>query len=96
MGMKGTFVVYSTSSKSYRFFIKDKHCIEVSIDVTFNERIEYNNFEDIPIDSNEEEEPIVTNEDNSRKDNTPEHTTNHHEEVEIPSEPIQSIIIPET
>jgi hypothetical protein len=41
-GKKGIFVGYSDSSKDYRIYILEQHNIEVSRDVTFNEKMAFN------------------------------------------------------
>jgi hypothetical protein len=40
-GKKGIFMGYNDSSKSYRIYIPEQHKIEVSRDVTFNEKIAF-------------------------------------------------------
>ena len=94
-GIKCIFFGYNTSYKSYKVYIKEESCIEVSRDVIFSESIAYNNSKDIPIDCNEEEEHIFTNEEVSRKEKAIEPTTNY-EDNEGPSELVQQIFIPGT
>jgi hypothetical protein len=40
-GKKGIFVGYSESSKAYKIYIPEQHKIEVSRDVTFNEKMDF-------------------------------------------------------
>jgi hypothetical protein len=40
-GKKGIFMGYSESSKDYRIYILEEHNIEVSRDVTFNEKMTF-------------------------------------------------------
>jgi hypothetical protein len=57
-GKKGIFVGYSESSKDYRIYILEKHKIEVSIDVTFNENMAFKKSIEEIIEEEEYEEPI--------------------------------------
>ena len=53
-GNKGIFVGYSDSSKAYRIYIPEQQKIEVSRDVTFNEKMDFKKS----IEENTEEEDI--------------------------------------
>jgi hypothetical protein len=53
-GKKGIFVGYSDSSKGYRIYIPEQHKIEVSKDITFNEKMAFKKS----IEENIEEEEI--------------------------------------
>jgi hypothetical protein len=89
-GKKGIFVGYSDSSKAYRIYIPEQHKIEVSRDVTFNEKMA---FKKSIGESIEEEEIEELNE---------ERTENVNDENELPDHPmepyenIDSDIIPKT
>ena len=89
--MKGTFVGYSNSSKAYRIYMRDRHHIEVSRDVIFDESIAFNfkKSKELSVDSDDEELPIFEEEVDQGKEES------HHEE-EGPCEPIQPVVIPET
>jgi hypothetical protein len=65
-GKKGIFVVYSDSSKACRIYIPDQHKIEVSKDVTFNERMAFKKSIEETIEEEEIEEP---NEENTESEN---------------------------
>jgi hypothetical protein len=56
-GKKGIFVRYSDSSKAYRIYILEQHKIEVSRDVTFNERMAFKKSIEEIIEEEELEEP---------------------------------------
>jgi hypothetical protein len=89
-GKKGIFVGYSDLSKAYRIYIPEKHKIEVSRDVTFNERMVFRKS----IEENIEEEEI--------KELNEESTKNVNDEKELPHHPmepcdnIDSDIVPKT
>jgi hypothetical protein len=57
-GKKGIFVGYSDSSKAYIIYILEQHKIEVSRDVTFNEKMDFNKSIEETIEEEEYEEPI--------------------------------------
>jgi hypothetical protein len=57
-GKKGIFVGYSESSKAYRIYIPEQHKIEVSRDVTFNEKMAFKKSIEETIEEEEYEEPI--------------------------------------
>jgi hypothetical protein len=65
-GKKGIFVGYSDSSKAYRIYILEQHKIEVSKDVTFNERMAFRKSIEEIIEEEELEEP---NEENTENEN---------------------------
>jgi hypothetical protein len=89
-GKKGIFMGYSDSSKAYRIYIPEQHKIEVSRDVTFNEKMAFNKSIEETI---EEEEIEELNE---------ESTENENDEKELPDHPMQpcenidSHIVPKT
>ena len=60
--IKGIFMGYSLSSKSYRIYIKEGIYIELSRDVIFDENKAYKKSKDIHIDSDDEEVPIFEEE----------------------------------
>jgi hypothetical protein len=43
-GRKGTFVGYNESSKTYQIYIPSQRQIEVSIDVTFEEDVDFRRY----------------------------------------------------
>jgi len=60
--MKGIFVGYSNTSKTYRIYIKEGHRIQVSRDVSFDESIVFSKSKDLPMDFDDEELPIFEEE----------------------------------
>jgi hypothetical protein len=56
-GKKGIFVGYNESSKAYRIYIPEQHKVEVSKDVTFNEKMAFKNSIEETIEEEEYEEP---------------------------------------
>jgi hypothetical protein len=76
-GKKGIFVGYSDSSKAYRIYIPEQHKIEVSRDVTFNEKMAFKKSIEETIEEEENEEPIE------------ESTENQDDEKEQPDHPMQ-------
>jgi hypothetical protein len=62
---RGIFVGYSESSKVYRIYVPGQQKIEISRDVTFEERIEFRKSIEEPIESNEEEEHEDTKEEST-------------------------------
>jgi hypothetical protein len=82
-GKKGIFVGYNDSSKDYRIYIPEQHKIEVSRDVTFNERMVFKKSIEETIEEEEIEEP---NEEITEQPNHPME----------PCENIDSYIIPKT
>jgi hypothetical protein len=90
LGKKGIFMGYNDSSKAYRIFIPEQHKIEVSRDVTFNERMAFKKS----IKENIEEEEI----EELNKEST-ENVNNENELPDHPMEPCENIdsdIIPKT
>jgi hypothetical protein len=83
-------VGYSDSSKAYRIYIPEQHKIEVSRDVTFNERMAFRKSIEEIIEEEELEEP---NEENTEKENNEKDQPVHPME---PCENIDSDIIPKT
>jgi hypothetical protein len=71
------FVGYSNSSKAYRIYIPEQHKIEVSRDVTFNEKMAFKKSIEETIEEEENEEPIE------------ESTKNQDDEKEQPDHPMQ-------
>jgi hypothetical protein len=55
---KGIFVGYSESSKAYRIYIPEQHNIEVSRDMTFNEKMAFKKSIEETIEEEEYGEPI--------------------------------------
>jgi hypothetical protein len=89
-GKKGIFVGYSDSSKAYRIYILEQHKIEVSRDITFNERMAFRKSIEEIIEEEELEEP---NEENTENENNEKDQPDHPME---PCENIDSNIIPKT
>jgi hypothetical protein len=88
-GKKGIFMGYSDSSKAYRIYIPEKHKIEVSRDITFNERMAFmKSIKEII-----EEELEEPNEENTENENNEKDQPDHPME---PCENIDSDIIPKT
>jgi uncharacterized protein (DUF1330 family) len=89
-GKKGIFMGYSDSSKAYRIYIPEQHKIEVSRDVTFNEKMAFKKS----IEENIEEQEI--------EELNEESTENVNDEKELPDHPmepcenIDSDIVPKT
>jgi transposase InsO family protein len=77
-GKKGIFVGYSDSSKAYRIYIPDQHKIEVSRDVTFNERMAFRKSIEETI---EEEEIEELNEENTEGENNEKDQPDHPMEI---------------
>jgi hypothetical protein len=76
-GKKGIFVGYRNSSKAYRIYTLEQHKIEVSRDVTFNEKMAFKKSIEEMIEEEENEEP------------TEERTENQDDEKEQPDHPMQ-------
>jgi hypothetical protein len=55
-GKKGIFVGYSESSKSYRIYVLGQQKVEISRDVTFDEKIGFRKSIEDFMDPNDEEE----------------------------------------
>jgi predicted Rdx family selenoprotein len=53
---RGIFIGYSESSKAYRIYVSGQQKVEISRDVTFDERIAFKKSIEDSIDSNKEEE----------------------------------------
>jgi hypothetical protein len=68
---------YTDSSKAYRIYILEKHKIEVSKDVTFNEKMAFKKSIEETIEEEEYEEPIE------------ESTENQNDEKEHPDHSMQ-------
>jgi hypothetical protein len=81
-------VGYSDSSKSYRTYILEQHKIEVSRDVTFNERMAFKKSIEETIEEEEIEEP---NEENTERENNekdqPDHPMETSENIELDNIP---------
>jgi hypothetical protein len=82
LGKKGIFVGYSDSSKAYRIYIPEKHKIEVSRDITFNERTTFRKS----IEENIEEEEIE-----ELNEESAENVNNEKELLDHPMEPCENI-----
>jgi hypothetical protein len=65
-GKKGIFVGYSDSSKAYRIYILEQHKIDVSRDVTFNERMAFRKSIEEITEEEEIEEPNEENTENKK------------------------------
>jgi hypothetical protein len=90
---KGIFVGYSESSKAYRIYILEQHKVEVSRDVTFNEKMAFKKSIEETIEEEEYEEP--------KEENTclPESRNEETEQLDQPMqpcEPIESFVVPKT
>ena len=55
-GKKGIFVGYSETSKAYRIYVPGQQKVEISRDVTFEEKIAFRKSIEDSMDSNDEEE----------------------------------------
>jgi hypothetical protein len=64
-GKRGIFVGCSESSKAYRMYVLGQQKIEISRDVTFDERIAFKKSIEESIESNEEEEHEDTKEEST-------------------------------
>jgi predicted SPOUT superfamily RNA methylase MTH1 len=56
-GKKGIFVQYSESSKAYRIYIPEQHNIELSRNVTFNEKMAFKKSIEESMEEEEYKEP---------------------------------------
>jgi hypothetical protein len=83
-------VGYNDSSKAYRIYISEQHKIEVSRDVTFNEKMAFNKSIEETI---EEEEIEELNEESTENENDEKELPDHSME---PCENINSDIVPKT
>jgi hypothetical protein len=81
-GKKGIFIGYSDSSKAYRIYIPKQHKIEVSRDVTFNEKMAFKKSIEETIEEEEIEEP---NEESTENENDKKEQPDH------PMEPCENI-----
>jgi hypothetical protein len=81
-GKKGIFVGYRDSSKASRIYISEQHKIEVSRDVTFNERMAFRKSIEETIEEEEIEKP---NEENTESEN------NEKDQPDHPMEPCENI-----
>jgi hypothetical protein len=92
-GKKGIFVGYSESSKAYKIYILEQHKIEVSRDVTFNEKMAFKKSIEESMEEEEYEEP--------KEESTclPESQNEDLEQLDHPMQPcelIESVIVPKT
>jgi len=55
--LNGIFIGYSSSSKSYRIYVKEDRWIEVTRYVIFDESIDYKKSKDVMVVSDEEDMP---------------------------------------
>ena len=78
---------YSDSPKAYRIYIPEQHKIEVSRDVTFNERMAFRKS----IEETIEEEIEEPNEENTKNENNKKDQPDH---PMVPCENIDPDIIP--
>jgi hypothetical protein len=86
-------VGYNESFKAYRIYIPEQHKVEVSRDITFNEKMAFNKSIEKTIEEEEYEEykeeitclPESQNEEIEQLDHTMQ-----------PCEPIESVIVPKT
>jgi hypothetical protein len=92
-GNQGIFVGYSESSKAYKIYIPEKHKVEVSRDITFNENMAFKKSIEETIEEEEYEEP---------KEESTCLKEIQNEEIEQldhlmkPCEPIELFIVPKT
>jgi hypothetical protein len=84
-GKKGIFVGYSESSKAYRIYIPEQHKIEVSRDVTFNEKMAFKNSIKETIEEEEYEEPI------EERTCLPKNQNEEKEQLDHPMQPCETI-----
>jgi hypothetical protein len=89
-GKRGVFVGYSESSKAYKIYVPGQQKIEISRDVTFDEKIAFKKSIDESIESNKEEEHEDTKEESTCSPEQP------NEEQEPPHESVEPTIIPKT
>jgi len=87
--IKGIFIGYSLSSKTYIIYIKEGIHIKVSKDVIFDENHAYKESKDIPIDYSDEEVLIFEEEEVHH-----ENPTTNQEQEEGASDPIQLMVVP--
>jgi hypothetical protein len=90
---KCIFVGYSESSKAYRIYILKQHKVEVSKDVTFNEKMAFKKFVEETIEEEEYEEP------NEESTCLPESQNEETKQLDHPMQPcetIESEIVPKT
>jgi hypothetical protein len=84
-GKKSIFVGYSESSKAYRIYIPEQHKIEVSRDVTFNEKMAFKISIEETIEEEEYEEPI------EESTCLPESQNEEKEQLDHPIQPCETI-----
>jgi hypothetical protein len=89
-GQRGIFVGYSESSKTYRIYVPSQQKIEISRNVTFDERIAFKKSIEEPIESNEKEEHEDTKEESTCS------LEQSNKEQEPPHESVEPTIIPKT
>jgi hypothetical protein len=88
LGKKGIFVGYSDSSKAYIIYIPYQHRIEVSRDVTFNERMTFRKSIEETIEKEEIEEPNEENTEGENKEkDQPDHPTEICENADLDNIP---------
>jgi hypothetical protein len=85
--MKGIFVGYIDTSKSYRIYVPSQQKVEISRDITFDEKIAFKKYIENSIDSNDEEEHEYPKEESKC---SPEHPS---EELDQPLEPVEPIVV---
>jgi hypothetical protein len=87
-GKKGIFVGYSDTSKAYRIYVPGQQKIEISRDITFDEKISFKKSIEDSMDSNDEEEHEDPKEESTC---SPEHPS---EEPDQPLEPVEPVVVP--
>jgi hypothetical protein len=88
--MKGIFIGYSESSKSYRIYVLGQKKVEISRDMTFDEKVSFKKFIEDSMYSNDEEEHEGPKEETTC---SPKHPN---EDPKQPLESMKPVIVPET
>jgi hypothetical protein len=91
-GKKGIFVGYSESSKAYIIYIAEQHKIEVSRDVTFNEKMAFKKS----IEESMEEEYEEPKEESTCLPESQNEEPEQLDHLMQPCKPIKSVIVPKT
>jgi hypothetical protein len=84
-GNKGILVGYSESSKSYIIYILEQHKVEVSRDITFNEKMAFKKSIEETIEEEEYEEP------NEKSTCLPENQNEETKQLDHPMQPCETI-----
>jgi hypothetical protein len=84
-GKKGIFVGYNESSKAYIIYILEQHKVEVSRDITFNEKMAFKKSIEETIEEEEYEEP--------KEESTclPESQNEEKKQLDHPTHPCETI-----